>query len=178
MLRQLTREPPAGRVGKTRADRMECSGVGTTRSENRASAWNRIVLKVLFSTVKRKRRRRTVKSLSAVTLVVLLVLAVASLSCGGGNHLVSIAVSPNPATIDAPGSIQFTAIGTFSDGTMKVLSSANWTFSSSSSAITVSSSGLATCGVQGGPVAEDATVTASIAGLSGSTMLSCNSPGV
>ena len=48
MLRQLTREHPAGRVGKTRADRMECSGVGTTRSENRASAWNRMVLKVLF----------------------------------------------------------------------------------------------------------------------------------
>src|SRR4029077_7333247 len=45
LLRQLTREPPAGRVGKTRADRMECSGVGTTRSENRASAWNRMVLK-------------------------------------------------------------------------------------------------------------------------------------
>ena len=118
------------------------------------------------------------KNLSAVTLVVLLVLAVASLSCGSGSHLVSIAVSPNPATINAPGSIQFTAIGSFSDGTMKVLSSANWTFSSPSSEITVSTSGLATCGVQGGPVAEDATVTASIAGLSGSTMLSCNSPGV
>jgi hypothetical protein len=38
-----------------------------------------------------------VKNLSAVTLAVLLVVAVASLSCGGGNHLVSIAVNPNPA---------------------------------------------------------------------------------
>jgi len=119
-----------------------------------------------------------VKNLSAVTLAVLLVLAVASLSCGGGNHLVSIAVSPNPATINAPGSLQLQAIGAYSDGTMKVLSSANWTFSSPSLAITVSSSGLVTCGVQGGPVDEAATVTASFAGLSGSTKLSCSSPGV
>ena len=117
------------------------------------------------------------KSLSAVTLAVLLVLTVA-VSCGSGNHLVSIAVNPNPATINAPGSIQLKAIGTFSDGTMTVLSSANWTFSSPSDVITVSSSGLATCGVQGGPAAEDATVTASFAGLSSSTMLSCRSPGV
>src|SRR4029077_14111311 len=97
------------------------------RSGNRASAWNRMVLKVLFSTVKRKRRRRAVKNLSSVTLAVLLVLAVASLSCGGGNHLVSIAVSPNPATIDAPGSIQFKAIGTFRDGPMSVFPPAHGT---------------------------------------------------
>ena len=118
------------------------------------------------------------KNLSAVTLTVLLVLAVASLSCGGGNHLVSVAVSPNPATINAPGSLQLQAIGTYSDGTTKVLSSANWTFTSPSDAITVSSSGFVTCGVQGGPAAEDATVTASFAGLSGSTKLLCSSPGV
>jgi hypothetical protein len=116
--------------------------------------------------------------LSALTPAMGIVLAVATLSCGLGNPLVSIAVSPNPANISAPGSVQFKAIGTFRDGTSKELPSANWTFSSPSSAITVNGSGLATCGVQGGPVAEDAIVIASVAHVSGSTILLCSSPGV
>jgi hypothetical protein len=115
-----------------------------------------------------------VKNLLAAALFVLFVLTVGS--CGTGNHLVSVAVSPNPASINAPGSLQLQAIGTFSDGTTLGLPTATWTYATTTDVIKVSNTGLATCGVQGGPASEPATVTASFAGLSGSTKLACYSP--
>lgn len=113
----------------------------------------------------------------AVTLL-LLVLSLATFSCGSGNHLVSIAVTPNPATVNSPGTLQFQAIGTYRDGTTKVLSNATWTLSSSSTQVTLSRTGLATCFVQGGPALDAGTVTVSFAGLSASTTLVCSSTAV
>lgn len=118
------------------------------------------------------------KSLSPVSPAVLLVLAVVSLSCGSGNPLVSIAVSPNPASLNAPQTVKLKAVGTFRNGTTEVLSSATWTLSSPVPWITLDHSGLVTCSVSGGPVYGNATATASLAGVSGSAQLLCSGPGV
>src|SRR5207249_2421133 len=81
-------------------------------------------------------RRTNVKTISpALAIVLVLVFAKSSTGCGSGNHLVSIAVTPNPANINAPGSVQLQAISKFSNGTTQVLSSADWT--SSSTAVSV-----------------------------------------
>ncbi|MDE3201435.1 MAG: Ig-like domain-containing protein [Acidobacteriota bacterium] len=80
--------------------------------------------------------------------------------------LQSIVVSPASTSINTGGTEQFTVIGTYSDGSTKAQSSANWT-SSNSSVATVSSSGLAKGIGQG-----STTITASIDSLSGSSMLS------
>jgi hypothetical protein len=115
-----------------------------------------------------------VKNLLAAALFVLFVLTVGS--CGTGNHLVSVAVSPNPASINAPGSLQLNATGTFSDGTTTALPTATWTYTTTTTTVKVSSTGLATCDAQGGPASDATTVTATFAGLSGSTKLACYSP--
>jgi hypothetical protein len=119
-----------------------------------------------------------VKNFSSAALAALLVFVMASFGCGNGNHLVSIAVSPNPAELNAPQTLQFQAIGSYSDGTTTVLPSATWTFSSPSPAVTVDSKGLADCRVSGGPASTAGTVTASFAGVSGSAVVSCGGPGV
>lgn len=119
------------------------------------------------------------KSSPLVGLVSVALLALIAASCGSsGNHLVRIAVSPNPADLSASQSLQLQAVGTYSDGTTKVLSSVAWTFSSPSPAVNVSSRGLATCSVSGGPAATAGTVTASFAGVSGSAVISCSGPGI
>lgn len=113
---------------------------------------------------------------SILALIVVLVLCVTSIGCGSGNHLVSIAVTPNPATIDSPGTVQLKAVGTFSNGTTEMLSPANWT--SSSPDVTVNNQGLAACSLTGGPVVE-VTITASAGSMgtvSGSTALFCSPP--
>jgi len=48
---------------------------------------------------------------SALALMPVLVFAISSAGCGSGNHLVSIAVTPNPANISSPGSVRLQAIG-------------------------------------------------------------------
>lgn len=118
------------------------------------------------------------KSTSIAALVSLFALAIVSLSCGNGNRLVSIEVTPNPANLSAPQTLQLQAIGRYSDGTTKGLTSVNWTFSSPSPAVTVDSKGMANCQVSGGPAATAGTVTASVAGVSGSALISCSGPGV
>jgi len=106
------------------------------------------------------------------TLMLVLILGLAEVSCGGGgNHLVSIAVTPNPATINAPGTVQLNAVGTFNNGETQALSSANWT--SSSQVLTVNGNGLATCPVKIGP-AFQVTVTARADSLSGSATVTCS----
>jgi len=108
-------------------------------------------------------------------LMLVLILGLAEVSCGGGgNSLVSITVTPNPATINAPGTIQLNAVGTLSNGMTQVQSSANWT--SSSQLITVNGHGLATCSVLAGP-AFQATVTASVHSVSGGATVNCLPPG-
>jgi hypothetical protein len=115
----------------------------------------------------------------ALALVVVSVFAITSASCGSGNHLVSIAVNPNSSSINAPGSIQLQAIGTFSNGKTSVLSSANWT--SSSPAVGVSNTGLATCSLMAGPAVQS-TITASVSStdsmgtMSGSGTVFCVPP--
>jgi len=110
---------------------------------------------------------------SALALMPVLVFAISSAGCGSGNHLVSIAVTPNPANISAPGSVRLQAIGKFSNGTTQVLSSANWT--SSSTAVSVSDTGLASCSLGGGPAVQ-VTITAGVSSIAGSTTLICAPP--
>jgi hypothetical protein len=106
--------------------------------------------------------------------MLILILGLAEVSCGGGgNHLVSITVTPNPATINAPGTVQLNAVGNFSNGMTQVLSSANWT--SSAQAVTVNGHGLATCSVLVGP-AFQVTVTASVQSVSGGATVNCSPP--
>jgi uncharacterized protein YjdB len=81
-------------------------------------------------------------------------------------NLTSIAVTPNDPTVNVGNTQQFTATGTYSNGTTSVITtSATWT-SSSSTIATVNSSGLAT-GVSTGNV----TITATSNGVSGTTTL-------
>jgi hypothetical protein len=119
-----------------------------------------------------------VRRISTAALAALVSLVLVSLACGSGNRLVSIAVSPDPANLFAPQTLQLQAIGRYSDGTTKVLTSVSWTLSTPSPAVTVDSRGMANCQVSGGPAATAGTVTASFAGVSGSAVVSCSGPGV
>jgi hypothetical protein len=117
-------------------------------------------------------------SRSILALILILTFSLTAISCGTGNRLVSITVTPNPASLNAPATLQLKAVGTFSNGTTEVLSSANWSLTSSVPWITLDKSGLVTCSASGGPAFGGATVTVSFAGLSGSAMVSCQGPGV
>ena len=79
--------------------------------------------------------------------------------------LVSVKVTPASSTLSRGLTQQMTATGTYSDGTNAVISSGvSW--SSSSNAATVSSTGVVQ-GVSSGP----ATISASVGGVSGSTLI-------
>lgn len=96
--------------------------------------------------------------------------------CGGGQAsepvtLVSVAVTPATASIQASANQQFTAMGAFSDASTKdITKSVSWTSSDTGKA-TIQSSGLAT-GVAGGSV----TITATSAGKSGTAALTISPP--
>ncbi len=79
--------------------------------------------------------------------------------------LESIEVTPADPTIGTGLTQQFTATGTYSDGSQQVIPSPNWT-SSDTTVATISSSGLAT-----GIAIGTTTITASLAGVSGDTTL-------
>lgn len=79
--------------------------------------------------------------------------------------LTSIAVTPGDPSIETGATQQFSATGTFSDGTTQPISNVTWTVSPTSVA-TISLTGLAT-----GVAAGSATVTATNTGVSGSTQL-------
>jgi hypothetical protein len=101
----------------------------------------------------------TNRSILALILVLTfgaLTFGLTTISCGAGNHLVSIAVSPNPANLNAPSTLQLKAIGKYSNGTTQVLSSATWTLSSPPPFVTLDKSGLVTCSGSGGPVSGSA----------------------
>jgi hypothetical protein len=110
------------------------------------------------------------KNLSSV--LALLVLTVAGVSCGSGNHLVSVTVSPNPVSMTAPQTLQLQAVGTYSNGTTMALPNASWTLSESQPTITVSGSGVANC-LMPGALPSQVMVIASFAGVSGSAPVSC-----
>ena len=85
--------------------------------------------------------------------------------------LTSIAVTPANPTIVAGGTRQFTATGTYLDGsTQNVTSQAAWS-SSKTTVATVSASGLATAVLAG-----STTISATLAGVTGSTTLTVQTP--
>ena len=87
--------------------------------------------------------------------------------------LASIAVTPSNPSLLVGATQQFTATGTYSDGsTQNVTSQATWT-SSSTAAATINASGLATA-VSAGTT----TLTAALAGVAGSTLLTVQAPSV
>src|SRR5207247_1504144 len=77
-------------------------------------------------------------------------------------HLLSIAVSPATPSIAVGTTQQFSAVGTFDDGSTQLLTSVTWS-SSAASVASVSSSGLATAVGTG-----STTITASSGGVTGS----------
>jgi uncharacterized protein YjdB len=83
-----------------------------------------------------------------------------------GTVLTSISVTPNPASVAAGYTQQFTATGTYSNGTTQILTSGVTWASSATSIATVNSSGLATGIAQG-----SATITATSGTISGSAAL-------
>jgi hypothetical protein len=111
---------------------------------------------------------------------ILIAIGVILANCGGGStlmrprQLIAITVQPNNGDAIVPGTLPFTANGTFNQPpTTQTNLPAQWT-SSDSSVVTVDpNTGLATCVAVGGPI----TITASAAGsggtLSASAMLNC-----
>ena len=103
---------------------------------------------------------------SIITVLVDEKIGAASLAVTGAS-LRSIGVSPTSTSVPAGRTQQFTATGTYSDGsTRDVTSSVTWT-SSNTSIATVNSSGLATGVAIGGPV----TLTATLSGVSNTAQL-------
>jgi uncharacterized protein YjdB len=113
-----------------------------------------------------------------LVLVVLLLGVTFFVGCGGGSNtgggggggntptLVSISITPAAPTIALKATQQFTATGSFSDGSTKNLTSvSNW-LSSSGAVATINSAGLATAVAPG-----TTTITASSGGVTGSTTL-------
>jgi uncharacterized protein YjdB len=86
--------------------------------------------------------------------------------------LSSISVTPADASIAVGGTEQYTATGTYSDGTMSVLTNATWVSSSTSIATIGSTTGLATAIAAG-----TTTITATSGSVSGNTMLTVTSTG-
>ena len=86
-------------------------------------------------------------------------------------NLAAIAVTPAAASLPVNTTLQFTATGTYQDGSSRDLTGlVNWS-SSSTAAATVSAAGLAT-----GVAAGSTTITASLAGIHGSTSLTVTAP--
>ena len=79
-------------------------------------------------------------------------------------HLTSISVAPSVVSISAGTTQQFTATGSFDDGSTQLLQSVTW--NSSSNSATITSSGLAT-----GVTAGTATITATSGSISGTASL-------
>jgi hypothetical protein len=89
----------------------------------------------------------------------------------GAPVLVSIAVSPSNGTVPAGLSVQFDAMGTYSDGSMQdVTSSVTWS-SATNPVATINSTGLATGVMTGGT-----TIIAALGAVQGTAMLTVTSP--
>jgi len=104
-------------------------------------------------------------------MIAVLISLLGCIYCGtGGQRVMSVAMSPGTATVMSMGTVQFTAMGTFSNNMKQMLTSSNGlTFMSSNTTIaTINSSGMAQCLMAGGgPV----TITASIPIAMGSTSM-------
>ena len=109
-------------------------------------------------------------------LASLLFLTAFAVSCGkffpDANSLVAISVTPSNASLQLTKTQQFTAIGSFGDGTSKDVSSTVTWSSSSSNVASINNAGLATA-LQTGTT----TISASQSGQSGSTTLTVTTGG-
>jgi len=113
---------------------------------------------------------------SGKTLIILLIIALVT-GCGASNHqsvtpvtLVSIAVTPATPSIAIGVSQQFTATGTFSDGsTRNITTSVTWS-SSAATAAAITSGGKALALAAG-----TTTITATYGGISGTSILTVTS---
>jgi uncharacterized protein YjdB len=86
-------------------------------------------------------------------------------------NLASIAIAPAGSSLPVNTSLQFTATGTYKDGSTRDLTTlVNWA-SSSTAAATINASGLAT-----GVAAGSTTISATLGGIKGSTSLSVTAP--
>ena len=115
-----------------------------------------------------------------VRLGTLFLIVAALENCGGANgamqprQLTAIEVQPSNGDATVPGTLPFTANGSFSQPPITQLNlAATWTSSDSSVATIDSSSGLATCVTVGGPITITATVGGNNGPLSGSAKLDC-----
>lgn len=99
------------------------------------------------------------------TAAAMSMLACSGMSDSSANKLTSIAVSPANASIAVAATIQFTATGTFGDGSTRSLSP-NWS-SSATDIATISGAGLATAVAPG-----TTQIAATFGGVSGTTPLS------
>ncbi len=93
----------------------------------------------------------------------------ATLSCNAA-VLTSITISPNPASVPAGLTLQFSAAGTNSLNQPVALNSVNWT-SDTTSVATITGGGLATCLRLG-----NANITATSGNVSGTQLLQCTAP--
>jgi hypothetical protein len=106
---------------------------------------------------------------SAAGIAGITVTGTALLNATGTPTLQSISVMPAAVTIGVDATQQYTATGTYSDGSMKTLTTETWS-SSETSIATISTPGLAT-----GVAAGSTTITATCSGISGSTPLTVSS---
>lgn len=93
-------------------------------------------------------------------------------AAGSTASLQSIAVTPNPASVAAGLTVQFTATGSYSDGSTKNLTASVTWSSMNASIATINASGLAAGVAQGGPV----NITAAFNGVSGTALLTVTAP--
>jgi hypothetical protein len=96
-------------------------------------------------------------------------------SATGGPALVSIIVAPAAPTIPAGTTIQFTATGIYSDGTMQSLTN-SVTWNSSNSSLAVISNAVGSQGSASGSAQGAATITATLGSISGSAALTIGAP--
>jgi len=87
--------------------------------------------------------------------------------------LQTITVTPNPASVIVGSTVAFTAMGHYSDGSSKnITSQSAWSSNNSLLATIVSNTGVATGVGAGGPI----TITASLSGINGSASLTVTAP--
>ncbi len=112
--------------------------------------------------------------LKKLVLVVLLMAVTLFVGCGGSSTVValkSIAVTPAATSVAPNGTQQFTATGTYSDGSIQVLTAPTVTWSASAGA-TITSGGLATAKTAGAT----STITATSGSISGTAILTVTNP--
>jgi Big-like domain-containing protein/List-Bact-rpt repeat protein len=85
---------------------------------------------------------------------------------GTGPVLVSIAVTPNPASVGAGSALQFTATGKYSDGSMQnITSTVTWNSSNNSAATISNAAGSQGLAAAGNTVGAMTTITAALGGV-------------